>query len=71
MKTLKQWNKRGRWIKKGEKAKGFNKKGKPLFKKKQTRKIREEKWGGRHYDFGTSCEDQQERSITFAGDWLY
>ena len=36
MKTLKQWNKRDRLIKKGEKAKGFTKSGKALFKKKQT-----------------------------------
>jgi len=36
MKTLKQWNKRDRLIKKGEKSLGFTKSGKALFKKKQT-----------------------------------
>jgi len=38
VKTLKQWNKRGRRIEKGSKAQGWTTKGKALFKKKQTYK---------------------------------
>jgi hypothetical protein len=36
--TLKAWNKKGRWVIKGEKALSFNKKGKALFAKDQTYK---------------------------------
>lgn len=36
MKTLAEWNDRGRLVKKGSKAKGFNFYGKALFSKKQT-----------------------------------
>ncbi len=36
MKTFKKWNKKGRYIFRGEKAQGFNKKGKALFHKSQT-----------------------------------
>ena len=68
MKTLKQWNKRGRRIEKGSKAQGFTTKGKALFKKKQTYKNENSYYIYDSFHNGTNWDQNTDESDEFS--WL-
>lgn len=74
MKTLKQWNKKGRRVKKGSKAVGFNENGEALFKKVQTRKAARDfycEYGTNYeqdnYCFGGDNPDQMDYDLGLCG----
>jgi len=74
MKTLKQWNKKGRWIKKGSKAVGFNENGEALFEKIQTKEAANNFYyeGGTNYKqdnyyFGGDNPDQMDYDLGLCG----
>jgi hypothetical protein len=71
--TLKEWNKKGRWIKKGSKAVGFNDSGDALFTKDQTKRREVYAYEGNtnynqdRYYFGGDNPDQMDYDLGLCG----
>ena len=72
--TLKEWNARGRWVKKGSKAVGFTVDGDAMFTKDQTRKRKHRYDDGRygnynndHYYFGGDNPDPMDYDLGLCG----
>lgn len=79
--TLKEWNNKGRLIKKGSKAVGFNESGKALFTKDQTTKGFEKdfedleyyrqrlNYNQGNYYFGGDNPDQMDYDLGLCGQY--
>jgi len=71
--TLKEWNKKDRWVKKGSKAAGFDESGNALFTKDQTKKRKVYAYeSGTNYNqdnyyFGGENPDQMDYDFGLCG----
>jgi len=71
LRTLQEWNERGRWIVKGNTAKETDKDGNALFSKDQTKRVRTlEEWNerGRFIIRGSKCIGGSDRGGLFSKD---